>query len=424
MTFQINTNLSALSASYYADKSVENASLALEKLGTGKVINSSKDDAAGIAISSRMGSEISQKQKIAQNLQNSFSFLQVQQSFISESSKLLNRANILKHRFHSVETNQSDKINFDHEFREIQLQLREMQSQKFNGISLFASGNIGSLASASNHEKTLSVESYKDEQSINLHRTGIFDSLFMERSPSKEAEDNPLVMGDGSESLTTIETASNSGKISWSIDSFGQPDRFTIMLGSEVLFDEIYGNAGEQRSFGDGSVLTPTGGINRFNPVELEFSAASNNKSNQLKFIINKGNQLDPTDPSMINGNTIYGSSFNVEYYSFEESLTDGVIYSLNDFSFSEFSGFNDVMSNALAQNGASQQRIQFEIQDLYTNNEKLEIAGSRITDTDYALESTKLARHNLLAQNSAKMIGEANNLTKLALKIMGQQAF
>ena len=81
-------------------------------------------------------------------------------------------------------------------------------------------------------------------------------------------------------------------------------------------------------------------------------------------------------------------------------------------------------MSNALAQNGASQQRIQFEIQDLYTNNEKLEIAGSRITDTDYALESTKLARHNLLAQNSAKMIGEANNLTKLALKIMGQQAF
>ena len=71
----------------------------------------------------------------------------------------------------------------------------------------------------------------------------------------------------------------------------------------------------------------------------------------------------------MINGNTIYGSSSNVEYYSFQESLTDGVIYSLNDFSFSEFSGFNDVMSNALAQNGASQQRIQFEIQDLYTNN-------------------------------------------------------
>ena len=80
-------------------------------------------------------------------------------------------------------------------------------------------------------------------------------------------------------------------------------------------------------------------------------------------------------------------------------------------------------MADALAQNGASQSRISYEVQQMTENRTHLESADSIITDTDYALESTRLARVNLLSQSSARMIGEANKLSDLALTIMGQNS-
>jgi len=92
MSFQINTNLSATIASNNANLALSNSSTSLERISTGRQINSSKDDAAGIAISAKLASEVSKKQNVAQNLQNSLSFLQVQQSYISQASNLISRA--------------------------------------------------------------------------------------------------------------------------------------------------------------------------------------------------------------------------------------------------------------------------------------------------------------------------------------------
>ena len=95
-------------------------------------------------------------------------------------------------------------------------------------------------------------------------------------------------MGDGTENTSVFTTTGKSGKITWAIDSFGMPDRFTIIKGNEVLFDEIYGSAGQVRNFGDGSVLTAAGEINAFSPIEIEFETSG---AEELKFIVNKGNQ-------------------------------------------------------------------------------------------------------------------------------------
>ena len=130
---------------------------------------------------------------------------------------------------------------------------------------------------------------------------------------------------------------------------------------------------------------------------------------------------MDPSNPTAVNNSTVYGSTFSVQYDTYETSLTDGKIYSLVSFHFQNFR-FSNVISNAMAQNGASQSRVLNEVSNLNKKYEKLELANSRITDTDFALEATKLARNKLLLQSSAKMIGTATNLTKIALKIMGQK--
>ena len=76
-------------------------------------------------------------------------------------------------------------------------------------------------------------------------------------------------------------------------------------------------------------------------------------------------------------------------------------------------------VADALAQNGAEQQRLNLEIEGLRTNQVNLEAAHGRIMDADVALESTRFARQNVLVQSSAAIVAQANQLTDLALWLM-----
>ena len=56
----------------------------------------------------------------------------------------------------------------------------------------------------------------------------------------------------------------------------------------------------------------------------------------------------------------------------------------------------------------------------LIQNQTNLEAAYGRIMDTDIALESTRFARQSVLVQSSAAMVAQANQLTSIALTILG----
>ena len=90
------------------------------------------------------------------------------------------------------------------------------------------------------------------------------------------------------------------------------------------------------------------------------------------------------------------------------KSLLDSV-YDLEDFDMSELEGFIDALSNALAVNGAESQAVNFKIQDLQESFVNTESAHSRIMDVDFALESARFARNNVLVQSSAAMVKQAN---------------
>ena len=72
------------------------------------------------------------------------------------------------------------------------------------------------------------------------------------------------------------------------------------------------------------------------------------------------------------------------------------------------------------AENGAEQNRLLQTIDLLQTNMTNIEAAYGRIMDTDMALESTRFARHNALVQASAAMTAQANQLTNVALSLIG----
>ena len=98
----------------------------------------------------------------------------------------------------------------------------------------------------------------------------------------------------------------------------------------------------------------------------------------------------------------------------------DGFISSILDVSVGQFTEAIERLADMRAENGAEQNRVMNSIGLLQTNMTNLEAAHGRIMDADIALESTRFARHNVLVQASAAMTAQANQLTNVALQLLG----
>ncbi len=71
------------------------------------------------------------------------------------------------------------------------------------------------------------------------------------------------------------------------------------------------------------------------------------------------------------------------------------------------------------AQNGAESSRLLFSADMLATNRTNLEAAVSRIVDVDVAVESTHLARNNILVQAGSAMLAQANTSAQSAVRLL-----
>jgi len=98
----------------------------------------------------------------------------------------------------------------------------------------------------------------------------------------------------------------------------------------------------------------------------------------------------------------------------------DGHITSILHVSVGQFTSVIEKIADMRAENGAEQNRVLQSLEMLQTNLTNIEAAHGRIMDTDVALESTRFARHNVLVQASAAMTAQANQLTNVALQLLG----
>ncbi len=93
----------------------------------------------------------------------------------------------------------------------------------------------------------------------------------------------------------------------------------------------------------------------------------------------------------------------------------------LTDFSVADFVDFIQTIANFRAVNGGTMSRLDYAGRMLDENQVNLESAYGRIMDADIAMESSKFARQNVLVQASASMVAQANQLTNIALTLLGR---
>jgi flagellin len=119
----------------------------INRLSSGSRIVQPVDDAGGLAVSMKLESAITRLAGAQTNVQNATSFLEVQDGVLEATGKILNRMIELKGLSQDVMKNSSDVANYNREFQDLQMQIYDMTSVKFNGVSLFATtSNAGSAA--------------------------------------------------------------------------------------------------------------------------------------------------------------------------------------------------------------------------------------------------------------------------------------
>jgi flagellin len=149
MSVVINTNSAATAAAYNLSNTNVNLQRSLNRLSSGSRINSSFDDAGGLAVSMKMSASIRRTDATLANVNNSLSFLQTQDGVLKTADKILNRMSELSTLAQDVTKTTTDLSLYNTELNQLKGQLNLMVGEKFNGISLFNSGSTSGLDVAS-----------------------------------------------------------------------------------------------------------------------------------------------------------------------------------------------------------------------------------------------------------------------------------
>jgi len=146
MAQTINTNISSLNAQRNLNTSQSSLATSLQRLSTGLRINSAKDDAAGLAISERFGSQIRGLNQAVRNANDGISLAQTAEGALSSAGDLLQRIRELAVQSANATNSGSDRQAIQNEVGQLAQELdRISTTTQFNGKNLF-DGSFGTAA--------------------------------------------------------------------------------------------------------------------------------------------------------------------------------------------------------------------------------------------------------------------------------------
>src|SRR5215471_1124187 len=119
----INTNLASLNAQRNLMSSAGTLQTSLKRLSSGLRINSAKDDAAGLAIASRMAAQVSGLNQAVRNANDAISLSQTAEGALGESSKILGRIRDLAVQSANDTNSGSDRAALQQEVSQLQQEL-------------------------------------------------------------------------------------------------------------------------------------------------------------------------------------------------------------------------------------------------------------------------------------------------------------
>ena len=358
----IGTNISALRATNASTKASGLLATSMERLSTGKRINSAKDDAAGLAISSSMTSQIKGMNQGVRNANDGISMAQTAEGALDEVSNNLQRMRELEVQKGNGTYSASDKANIKSEQDALAKQISNVLSNtKFNNTSLFKGTTDGFAADSTTVTTATALVTSTTSAST--------AAAAASTAAAADATANPNDAAKATAAATAATAATNAAAAA----AAATAARGALKINGAAFTVSIQAGANKSDSISLdlGSDLTATsGGIGNIVKVTNGVSTASDG----------------------------VGSTDVLKDYDDAIAL----------------------VSNRRANLGASQNQLQSAVNNLTSNATNLSDAKSRIEDTDFSAETTALAKAQILSQASTAMLSQANQSQQSVLKLLG----
>jgi flagellin-like hook-associated protein FlgL len=387
---RVNNNIAALNA--YRNLSVTDGSMSksLEKLSSGFRINRAADDAAGLAISEGLRSQIGGLKVAVRNTQDGVSVVQTAEGALTETHSILQRMRDLAvQASNSGGLNDDAKGNIQSEISQLKNELNRIaDTTTFNGTKLLDGDYKGQFQVGANSGEKITVNIATDMSSAGLAVDGL-DVTLAQAADALTSTHTDAVAGT---SASTEEVGTADFSLAESFEKLNG----TISMGGKSLdLTTVKYGAGDDATARLASVQTA---------LDDTFGAGA------LTVADNSGAGLifTSTDPGAA-ATTEELAKVNVTFTA--ASGADDAITALDD--------AIKTVSTTRADLGAIQNRFDHTINNLNVAVENLTASESRIRDADMAQEMVQYTRNQILSQAGTAMLAQANQASQGVLSLL-----
>ena len=385
MALTINTNVPSLNAQRNLNSSSADLATSLQRLSSSLRINSAKDDAAGMAISERMTTQIRGMNVAMRNANDGVSLAQTAEGSLDSVSDALQRIRELAVQSANATNSASDRAALDAEAQQLKSEVNRVASQtNFNGVKLldgtFTNQNFQVGA---NSGETISISGIVDAKSSALGTTDISgqtgiaatafgttvtgtDFTITDAGTGNTVSLNNFVTGaDAAGVATTVAAAIN--------EVSGETGVFATIDSAAPTVVQLTSDHDFTTATAGTAVVANTG-----------FAGAANVTAATVGF--------DTLDLSSAGG------------ASTAIRLMDSALTAVN---------------TARADLGAIQTRFESVVENLAINSENTSAARGRILDADFAAETANLTKNQILQQAGVAMLAQANSIPQNVLSLL-----
>lgn len=377
----INTNVISMNAQRNLNGSQNALATTLQRLSSGLRINGAKDDAAGLAISERMTSQIRGFNQTIRNANDAISMSQTAEGALGEIGNNLQRIRELAVQSRNASNSASDRTALNNEVQQLKAEIdRVASTTTFNGIKLLDGTFAGQpFQVGANVGETINITSIVNAQSSSLGTTTTYTSTLTGAAIGGQTA---ITAGD-----LTINGISV-GAIAAGSDATTQGDNIAAAINA-------VSSATGVSAVNAAGTLTLTGLSSAGITVGMSGTATLTNTG------LN-------TTPVAATATTVTGfASLAID----TTANADTAIASMD----SALSSLNA----ARADLGAYQNRFSSAVSNLQTASENLSASRSRIMDADFAAETAALSRNQVLQQAGTAMLAQANAMPQSVLSLL-----
>jgi flagellin len=386
----INTNIKSLVSQNALVKNNRDLSAAMQQLSTGKRINSAADDAAGLAISSRMTSQIKGLDQAIRNGNDSVSMLQTTEGAMIEMTNMLQRMRELAIQSSNDTYTSVDRGYLDLEFQQLKTEVNRITDDtEWNGMGIMNGSVVNDDGSIGKFE----------------FQVGANDGQIISHTIS----DMGFMVDVGTATFSTP-TAATTGVAQIS----------TLTLSGTYLAGDVisFTAGGESKTY---TVL----------PQDLTSSNNSTNLTSIAAKLLTAADTPMGTAGVTVSSNvlTFTATATDTAFTTNFTNTPRGALQNLKALDILNNTNSNtsiqelDVAINRInterAGLGAVINRLTYAVDNLANVSQNTSESRSRIIDTDYAKASSELARTQIISQAATAMLAQANQSPQSVLQLL-----